>query len=42
MMNIRLAQDKDVAEIVAFNRAMALETEGKNRTYSRNLSVVFM
>ncbi len=29
-MNIRLAQDKDLHVIVEFNRAMALETEGKN------------
>jgi ribosomal protein S18 acetylase RimI-like enzyme len=29
-MNIRLAQDKDLHAIVDFNRAMALETEGKN------------
>jgi ribosomal protein S18 acetylase RimI-like enzyme len=29
-MNIRLAQDQDLHVIVEFNRAMALETEGKN------------
>jgi hypothetical protein len=29
-MNIRLAQNEDLHVIVEFNRAMALETEGKN------------
>jgi ribosomal protein S18 acetylase RimI-like enzyme len=29
-MNIRLANNQDLIAIVAFNRAMALETEGKN------------
>lgn len=28
-MNIRLAREKDVASLVDFNQAMALETEGK-------------
>lgn len=31
-MNIRLAQKEDVASLVEFNQAMALETEGKNLT----------
>jgi ribosomal protein S18 acetylase RimI-like enzyme len=29
-MNIRLAEKNDIASLVGFNQAMALETEGKN------------